>query len=463
MASTLFDDDDLDSALLVAQLQLDDALEVSRGRKGKARATAPRTDEEIAFQIQAEELSSWKQMYHDHTLAKSLNDALDQDAALLEVYRVMEEAAHADRRVAELVSRGRPVPRPTDAQRKVESREFSLERASRNTTPKPRKRVPVGSGPAPQLGEEEPLDSIWRFDVLSESLPKPGPSVDRFKRVDCVGCDTKLRLTEAVSTTCDHYWCAGCLKSLVEVYLRDESLHPLRCCKNAFSLASISTHLGRRLLDQYNAKRTEYEVSAQNRVYCSTPTCSAFLGSSDAQPAGSPDIACGKCHAGTCTLCRNAAHPGTRCGENQAVDQVRALARESGWQTCPGCFTVVDLHHGCNHMTCHCRAEFCFVCGVRWKNCECPQWNEQRLIDTARMRADHDIGVRARVAQPVRYEAAVARMAENIRVNHGCVWHSWRGTGPGNCEECGDYLPVFLKMCRNCNLVVCRRCSLNRV
>jgi hypothetical protein len=97
-------------------------------------------------------------------------------------------------------------------------------------------------------------------------------------------------------------------------------------------------------------------------------------------------------------------------------------------------------------MTCHCRAEFCFVCGVRWKNCECPQWNEQRLIDTARMRADHDIGVRARVAQPVRYEAAVARMAENIRVNHGCVWHSWRGTGPGNCEECGDYLPVFLKV-----------------
>ena len=67
-------------------------------------------------------------------------------------------------------------------------------------------------------------------------------------------------------------------------------------------------------------------------------------------------------------------------------------------------------------------------------------------MDTARMRVGHDVGAREREAQPVRYEAAVARMVENIRVNHGCAWHSWRGTGPGNCEECGDYLPVFLKV-----------------
>ncbi|KAJ3547557.1 hypothetical protein NMY22_g1602 [Coprinellus aureogranulatus] len=305
MATSL--DDDLDSALLIAQLQLEDALEVSRGRKGKARATAPRTDEELAFEIQAQELGAYKQLYEDYTLAKSLNDALSQDADLLDAYRVMEEAAQADRRVAELVSRGRPVPRPTEAQRKLESREFSLERASRSTTPKPRQRVPVGPRPVPQLGEEEPLDSIWRFDDLSESLPKAGPSIDRFKRVDCVGCDTKLRPAEAVLTTCSHYWCTGCLKSLIEVYLRDESLHPLRCCKNAFALPTVSTQLAssKRLLEQYTSKKTEYEVPAQNRVYCSQPTCSAFLGSSEAQPVGKPDITCGKCYARTCATCRS--------------------------------------------------------------------------------------------------------------------------------------------------------------
>jgi hypothetical protein len=89
-------DHDIESAMLIAQLQLEDALEVSRGRKGKARASAPRSDEEVAFQMQAEELGSWKQLYQDYTLAKSMSDALDKDAALLEAYRVMEEAAEAD-------------------------------------------------------------------------------------------------------------------------------------------------------------------------------------------------------------------------------------------------------------------------------------------------------------------------------------------------------------------------------
>lgn len=262
-----------------------------------------------------------------------------------------------------------------------------------------------------------------------------------------MGCDTKVRPSEAVLTSCNHHWCAGCLKSLVEVYLRDEILHPLRCCKNPFVLASISGQLSKRLLDQYNAKRIEYEVPAQNRVYCSRPTCSEFLGSSEAQPIGQPDMTCGKCRSRTCATCRNPSHTGDRCKGNEYVDQLRALARESGWQTCPGCFTVVDLHHGCNHMTCTCRSEFCFVCGVRWKNCPCPQWDEARLEVTARMRAQNDLGERVRVAQPVRYEAEVVRMAENLRQNHGCVNHWWRSTGPGHCEECGDYLPVYLKVC----------------
>lgn len=461
-------DQDIESALLIAQLQLEDALEVSKGRKGKSRAGTSLSDEEIAFQIQQAELGSWKQNYEDYTLAKSLNDAIERDTALLDAYRVMEEAAEADRRTAEAISRGLQAPRPTDAQTRLESRTFNLDRASESGgTAASRPRVPTGMPPAPQLGEEEPLDSIWRFDDLSESLKQgAGPSVDRYKRVQCVGCDTRLRTGDAVLTTCQHYWCSACLKGLIEVYLRDESLHPLRCCKNAFNSADVSAHLNnRRLFDQFDAKRQEYEVPAQNRVYCAAPRCSMFLGSSEAQPIGQPDILCRRfgCGTRTCSTCRNPAHAGNTCKGSEAVEQLRALAREEGWQTCPGCNTVVDLHHGCNHMTCHCRAEFCFLCGVRWKNCACPQWNEDRLLATAQMRVGNELGARAQAAEPVRWAREVERIAENLRVAHDCDPHRWRGTGGGNCEECGDYLPVFLKMCRDCNLTVCRRCSFNRM
>ncbi|KAJ3535885.1 hypothetical protein NMY22_g6283 [Coprinellus aureogranulatus] len=235
----------------------------------------------------------------------SLDDNLD---SALEVSRGRKGKARADRRVAELLTRGRCAPRLTEAQEAGEPR--------------------VGPRYIPKLGEEGPFDSIWRLDDLSESLPKAGLSIYRYKRVDCVGCDTKLRPEEAVLTSCDHYWCTRCLKGLIEVYLRDESLHPLRCCKNQFALPTISTQLSssKHLLDQYAAKKTEYEVPAQNRVYCSQPTCSAFLGSSEAQPVGQPDIACHKCYARTCATCRSPSHAGNRCKENEAVDQVRALA-----------------------------------------------------------------------------------------------------------------------------------------
>jgi hypothetical protein len=97
-------------------------------------------------------------------------------------------------------------------------------------------------------------------------------------------------------------------------------------------------------------------------------------------------------------------------------------------------------------MTCTCHTQFCFICGVLWKNCACPQWDEERLLVTARMRAQNDLGEAVREAEPVRYEAEVVRMADNLRENHGCENHWWRGTGAGHCEECGDYMPLFLKV-----------------
>ena len=118
---------DPETALLITQLQLQDTLEISQGRKGKGRADRALSDEELAFQLASEEFGSLKQMYEDYNLAKSLNDAIDQDATILEAHRVMEEAAAADRRAAELLSRGRALPEPTKAQRRLEDRTFKVE------------------------------------------------------------------------------------------------------------------------------------------------------------------------------------------------------------------------------------------------------------------------------------------------------------------------------------------------
>jgi len=263
----------------------------------------------------------------------------------------------------------------------------------------------------------------------------------------CVICQTEVRLMDALHTPCNHHYCSDCLKTHIERYLQDEYYHPLRCCvKNHFSEDDVSTHLRNdHLFAQYKAKRLEYEVPAQSRVYCSVLTCSTFLGSANTTPAGNANKRCITCGAYTCARCRKPSHFGETCTGNVAVEQVRKLARQEGWQTCPGCLTVVDLHHGCNHMTCSCRTEFCFVCGVKWKNCLCPQWDEARLEATTDRRVRNDLGRTVATNAPV-YMSHFARMRENLRANHRCGIHTWTPVGPGNCEECGRYSGMYMQV-----------------
>ncbi|TFK17764.1 IBR domain-containing protein [Coprinopsis marcescibilis] len=462
-----FDSIDHESAVLIAQLQLEDALLVSSRSKGKGRAGASPSDQEFALQIQAEEFSDWKQVHKDASLALSLQNALETDAGILEAYRLVEESAAADRRAAELLERGTRLPQPTEAQRTVgEDREFV--RRFDAKPPAPKKLNPIHT-----FDDIGTTDWDWSFSSgpKREEKRAAGPSYDIYRRVSCVSCDDKVRVGEALKSACEHYWCRDCLVSVVDVFLRDESLHPLRCCQKPLATADISFYLkNTNLFKRYDIKRTEYDVPAQDRVYCSTPTCSSFLGSANDHRSPNRNrsgaiVTCQACRARTCVTCRKPDHPQDTCSQNEAVEEVRALAKASGWQTCPTCAAVVELHHGCNHMTCRCRTEFCYVCGVLWKNCPCDQWDEQRLVVAAEFRAENVMGGQeAREAQPEVFGQRVEQAMENLRANHGCENHDWRGrTGGGNCEECGDYLPVFLKMCRSCSLVVCRRCSLNRL
>lgn len=100
-------------------------------------------------------------------------------------------------------------------------------------------------------------------------------------------------------------------------------------------------------------------------------------------------------------------------------------------------------------MTCYCGFEFCYECAAQWKTCSCEQWEEERLLATAEARMERDLDVEAERAEPIQWRRLVEEFAQNLRVNHDCYpGHRWKGVGPGSCEECGAYMPVFLKVSR---------------
>jgi hypothetical protein len=153
---------------------------------------------------------------------------------------------------------------------------------------------------------------------------------------------------------------------------------PPKCCDQRIPSNSFIPFLSSDTQSLYDFKCREFAIRVSDRVYCPTPDCSAFLGSS-ALSHITDEAYCNKCNSRVCVLCRQPAHSGDTCSENTVTKEVRAFAHTQGWQTCPDCSAIIELNHGCFHMTCLCGAQFCYLCAVPWKKCTCPQWEETRL------------------------------------------------------------------------------------
>jgi len=186
-------------------------------------------------------------------------------------------------------------------------------------------------------------------------------------------CTTKVHSSSSLKVPCGHHYCRDCVRALIENYTRNESSHPLCCCKMRIPVTSVTKFISSNQKKIFDTKRAEFSVPAKDRVYCCRPTCSTFLGSSVGRQRDN-GIVCSAsgCRTTTCPRCKELAHPGERdCALNSSTIKLRALAEIKRWQTCPGCKAMVERTLGCSHMSCRCGAQFCYHCAARWKKCTC--------------------------------------------------------------------------------------------
>lgn len=199
----------------------------------------------------------------------------------------------------------------------------------------------------------------------------------------CVACQDPIHGVE-IRSPCGHYYDAECANELFQSAARDETLFPPRCCGQNIPLSRVRPHLPSTFITTFRQKQAEF--GTLKRVYCSSPTCSRFLGPISEGAFGSRIYTCPApgCHRRTCGKCRER-YNGKRkhvCRPDADADQVLELGRTRGWARCPGCSHMIGLHLGCFHTTCRCGTEFCYLCRAPWKTCDCPQWDEERLVDS---------------------------------------------------------------------------------
>jgi len=187
-------------------------------------------------------------------------------------------------------------------------------------------------------------------------------------------CATIRDPKQLITLDCSHVHCQSCLYHNLSVSLASTPFCPVLCCstepiKTALLRDLIGTEQIRRNrvardypqladLQRYRQRLAEYQT--QDRLYCHSPKCHAFIpGTLRTSRHGK----CAKCSAKTCKSCQRKSHFGP-CPNVQATPKKKtkeelpqsdslflALAKRLGWRQCPQYRKFVEKTEGCNHIT----------------------------------------------------------------------------------------------------------------
>ncbi|KAG9566025.1 hypothetical protein KCU71_g6466, partial [Aureobasidium melanogenum] len=261
---------------------------------------------------------------------------------------------------------------------------------------------PVAVPPQPTPDRSDADADASFSDVLRDALRRLShfPEYARFcdtypglELTSCQACLERLPRSETLPAPCGDSYCTDCMTALFEHAVREEAMYPPRCCGQTIPLDSVRSIISSELAVTFAKKAMEFDTT--NRTYCSNTACSQFIPNDRIND----DVAvCDACNHRTCSICKGNAHQDD-CPEDETTQLALQLGDTQQWQRCNDCRSLVERSEGCNHITCRCRAQFCYICAAPWRTCSCPQFGEPDV------QAGAANNPRRRVYQPTQADA----------------------------------------------------------
>ncbi|KAF8848250.1 hypothetical protein BDZ45DRAFT_698543 [Acephala macrosclerotiorum] len=208
-----------------------------------------------------------------------------------------------------------------------------------------------------------------RVEASTSVSHAPETSVSESETRECVSCLDDFEGGDMIKLTC-HSYCADCFQRLVSTALEAEAQWPVKCCLNTIPSETIIPHLDATTKEKYEQRSAEWSIPTSDRIYCAHSECSSWIPPKKVNKEHNT-ARCLKCSKRTCISCRGVSHHGSDCPQDPALQQTINLAELEGWKRCFQCHAFVEHNQGCRHMTCRCKAEFCYICGERWRTCSC--------------------------------------------------------------------------------------------
>lgn len=233
-------------------------------------------------------------------------------------------------------------------------------------------------GPSTAARKSTKRDSTLFASMFRRNSANAVPTQPTF--VECLTCGSDdVPPAKSAKLSCGHRMCHGCLKRIFNMSVTDPAHMPPKCCtENHIPLKHVDKLFSDKFKTNWNRKYEEYNT--KNRVYCPSPKCGEWIKPSHMHTyMGRKYGLCQRCKTKVCVLCNDKMHKSSDCPKDPEIQKLVQQAQDEGWQRCYNCSALVELKEGCNHMTCRCTAEFCMICGAKWKSCDCPWFNYTSL------------------------------------------------------------------------------------
>ncbi|CAD8097178.1 unnamed protein product [Paramecium sonneborni] len=229
-----------------------------------------------------------------------------------------------------------------------------------------------------QFDEEDNL--MKQFEIEQHFEEYQAVQIEKKNQVECKICLEYIPFIELATLYCSHMYHQKCLAQYCLTQMESRQF-PILCpseCKKNIIYSDLIEVLDDKQILQFQKLTFKAYIDTHNNEYswCPTPDCQyVFVLGEQSQ------FECPVCQKRYCLECKIEYHNGFSCQEYQKKikmenqkaldDKFFSFIKGAKYKQCPQCKFWVEKSEGCNHMTCRCKFEFCYVCGGVYEKCEC--------------------------------------------------------------------------------------------
>ncbi|XP_076945808.1 E3 ubiquitin-protein ligase RSL1-like [Bidens hawaiensis] len=204
------------------------------------------------------------------------------------------------------------------------------------------------------------------------------------KRVMCEICLENHKSSQmSKNSTFSHIFCYDCTAkhATTKIQAKNKTITcPRINCNSTLDSNKLRLIIPKQTLIKWDEYLCESTIPESQKLYCPFTNCSVLL-INDGTRNSVTKVDCPVCRRSFCKVCKVPWHSGLsyktfgklkrKKGDEMAV----ALAKKKKWMKRPNCKFFVEKVHVCTRITCRCKYEFCYACGVKWENkhyrCRC--------------------------------------------------------------------------------------------